>query len=185
MLFRTDKPSKPNNLHVIEVLKDQIVLAWEPPTSLGNCPLKGYVIEKRDAKRNTWMPVQNVDSATVTFAVQKLLEGNEYFFRVAAENEIGVGEAAELFDGIVAKSPYGESCFGCPGSLPFDTYIYASAISVSPFVPPASLSLSVCLSLSHSLSLPLLPHISSLNHIFISHPCSILAKILLVIGTES
>ena len=175
MLFHTDKPSKPNNLHVIEVLKDQIVLAWEPPTSLGNCPLKGYVIEKRDAKRNTWMSVQNVDSATVTFAVQKLLEGNEYFFRVAAENEIGVGEAAELFDGIVAKSPYGESCFGCPGSLPFDTYVYASAISVSPFVPP--LPLCLCLSLP--------PHISSLNHTFISHPCPILAKILLVIGTES
>ncbi|KAK7507540.1 hypothetical protein BaRGS_00001475, partial [Batillaria attramentaria] len=101
-----DKPGKPNNLHAIEVLKDQIVLAWEPPTSTGNCPLKGYVIEKRDAKRNTWMPVQTVDSTTVTYAVQKLLEGNEYFFRVAAENEIGVGEAAELFDGIVAKSPY-------------------------------------------------------------------------------
>ena len=125
MLFHTDKPSKPNNLHVIEVLKDQIVLAWEPPTSLGNCPLKGYVIEKRDAKRNTWMPVQNVDSATVTFAVQKLLEGNEYFFRVAAENEIGVGEAAELFDGIVAKSPYGESCFGFTCSLPSDEFLLA------------------------------------------------------------
>ena len=160
MLFHTDKPSKPNNLHVIEVLKDQIVLAWEPPTSLGNCPLKGYVIEKRDAKRNTWMSVQNVDSATVTFAVQKLLEGNEYFFRVAAENEIGVGEAAELFDGIVAKSPYGESCFGCPGSLPFDTYVYASAISVSPFVPPSP-------SVSVSLSLPTFPHsiiLLSLTH---------------------
>jgi titin len=106
--FFADKPGKPINLSVLEVMKDQIVLAWEPPTSLGNCPLKGYVIEKRDAKRNTWMPVQNVDSTTVTFAVQKLLEGNEYFFRVAADNEMGVGEAAELFDGIVAKSPYGE-----------------------------------------------------------------------------
>jgi titin len=108
VFFFADKPGKPINLSVLEVMKDQIVLAWEPPTSLGNCPLKGYVIEKRDAKRNTWMPVQNVDSTTVTFAVQKLLEGNEYFFRVAAENEMGVGETAELFDGIVAKSPYGE-----------------------------------------------------------------------------
>ena len=173
MLFRTDKPSKPNNLHVIEVLKDQIVLAWEPPTSLGNCPLKGYVIEKRDAKRNTWMPVQNVDSATVTFAVQKLLEGNEYFFRVAAENEIGVGEAAELFDGIVAKSPYGESCFGCPGSLPFDMYIYASAISVSPFVPPClSVSVCLCLTLSLSLSFPTFPH--SITFLSLTHAPSLL-----------
>lgn len=107
----SDKPGKPNNLHVIEVLKDQIAIAWEPPTSTGNCPLKGYVIEKRDAKRNTWTPVQRVDNITVMYSVQKLLEGNEYFFRVAAENEIGVGEAAELFDGIVPKSPYGRLQF--------------------------------------------------------------------------
>lgn len=52
--------------------------------------------------------MQTVDNTTTTFAVQKLLEGNEYFFRVAAENEIGVGESEELFDGIIAKSPFGE-----------------------------------------------------------------------------
>lgn len=69
------------------------------------------MIEKRDAKRNTWTPVQRVDNITVMYSVQKLLEGNEYFFRVAAENEIGVGEAAELFDGIVPKSPYGRLQF--------------------------------------------------------------------------
>ena len=108
MFVCLDKPGKPESLKVLEVMKDQIVLAWEPPKSLGGCPLKGYVIEKRDAKRNTWTAVQKVDSNTVTFAVQKLLEGTEYFFRVAAENEIGVGEAAELPKGIVAKSQYGE-----------------------------------------------------------------------------
>lgn len=103
-----DKPSKPNNLHVIDVMKDSIVLSWESPSDVGGCDLTGYVIEKRDAKRNTWMPVHTVDSSTNTYAVIKLLEGNEYFFRVSAENEVGVSEPAEMDEGTIAKCPYGK-----------------------------------------------------------------------------
>lgn len=104
----SDKPSKPENLSVTEVMKDSVVLSWEPPINTGGSDIKVYIVEKRDAKRNTWNPVEKVKRETTTFAVQKLLEGNEYFFRVSAENETGVGEPAELDKGTVAKSPYGE-----------------------------------------------------------------------------
>ncbi|XP_046554801.1 titin-like [Haliotis rubra] len=101
-----DKPSMPNNLHVIDIMKDSIVLSWETPSDTGGCDLSGYFIEKRDAKRNTWMPVHTVDGSTNTYAVIKLLEGNEYFFRVSAENEVGVSEPAEMDEGTIAKCPY-------------------------------------------------------------------------------
>ncbi|KAH9498303.1 hypothetical protein Btru_006488 [Bulinus truncatus] len=101
-----DKPGKPENLRVLEILKDSIAIGWDAPSNLGGCPLKGFVIEKREANKNTWATVQNVDVTTNTLSVQKLLEGKEYYFRVAAENEMGVGEATELLDGIVAKSPF-------------------------------------------------------------------------------
>ena len=108
-------------LSVAEVMKDSVVLSWQPPTSLGGCAVTGYVIEKRDAKRNTWMPVDKTDGATSTYAVRKLQEGNEYFFRVSAENEIGTGEPAELVEGTVAKSPFGEFrlCDLTKENLPF------------------------------------------------------------------
>ena len=89
------------------VTKDSIALSWEPPTKTGGADVSGYIIEKRDAKRNTWSPVATVDGSTTTFAVQKLLEGNEYFFRVSAKNDIGQSEPAELDQATVAKCPFG------------------------------------------------------------------------------
>lgn len=97
----------------MEVYKDSMVLSWEPPTSNGGVDITNYVIEKRDTKRNTWSHVATIDSANCTHSVQKLLEGNEYFFRVSAENEVGVGEPAELFEGTIAKSPYSKLIATC------------------------------------------------------------------------
>lgn len=102
-----DKPGKPNNLTVSKVMKDSMVLSWQPPTHTGGSDITAYIIEKRDAKRNTWTQVEKVPGLTNTVAVQKLLEGNEYYFRVSAENDIGQGEPLELEAPIMAKSPYG------------------------------------------------------------------------------
>lgn len=88
-------------------MKDSIALAWEPPTNNGGSDITAYIIEKRDAKRNTYTQVEKVTGLTNTYAVQKLLEGNEYYFRVSAENEIGKGEPAEMDKPIMAKCPFG------------------------------------------------------------------------------
>ena len=53
----SDKPGKPQNLKVLDILKDSIGVSWEKPSDLGGCELKKYVIEKREANRNTWSPV--------------------------------------------------------------------------------------------------------------------------------
>ncbi len=91
--------------------KDSVLLSWEQPTNTGGCDITDYIIEKRDAKRNTWTPVDKVDGSTFSFNVLKLLEGNEYYFRVTAKNEIGASEPAEMDKGTVAKSPFGKRCF--------------------------------------------------------------------------
>ena len=92
-------------------MKDSVMLSWQPPTNTGGSDITAYIIEKRDAKRNTWTRVEKVTGLTNTFAVQKLLEGNEYYFRVSAENEIGQGEPAELETPVLAKSPFGAFLF--------------------------------------------------------------------------
>ncbi|RUS90387.1 hypothetical protein EGW08_001882, partial [Elysia chlorotica] len=101
-----DKPAPPENLKALEILKNSIALAWEPPLNIGGSAITGYVVEKREANKNTWMPVTTTDGTTTAFSAQKLLEGKEYFFRVSAQNDVGTGEPTELKEGIVAKSPF-------------------------------------------------------------------------------
>jgi len=104
----TDKPSKPNDLTVPTVQKDSMVLTWQPPSNTGGSDITAYIIEKRDAKRNTWTQVEKVPGTALTCDVPKLLEGNEYFFRVSAENKVGRGDAVEMESPVKAKSMFGK-----------------------------------------------------------------------------
>lgn len=56
----------------------------------------------------TWTPLTTVKPDISSYCVQNLKEGTEYFFRVIAENAVGKSEPLDS-DGVVPKSPYGES----------------------------------------------------------------------------
>ena len=90
-----------------EVTKESVGLKWEEPESNGGMEILHYIIEKKDAMKTSWSPVATVNGRTLTQTATKLTEGNEYYFRVSAENQIGVGPAAELESPIKAKLPYG------------------------------------------------------------------------------
>ena len=62
----------------------------------------------KEAHSRLWQKVGEIDSSKREFKVETLFEGQQYNFRVAAENEMGAGEYAELFQMVTAKSQYGE-----------------------------------------------------------------------------
>ena len=103
----TDKPSPPRNFRVTEVFKDFVVVAWDTPESDGGSPITEYLVEKRDAKRETYTKVAAVDATTFNAKATKLIEGNQYYFRVFAENEVGMSDPAQLDDPVTAKLPFG------------------------------------------------------------------------------
>ena len=52
---------------------------------------------------------QNVGmTKDLDFSVPRLVEGNQYFFQVSAENECGTGPATELDNFVVPKSQFGK-----------------------------------------------------------------------------
>ena len=87
------------------------MVAWEVPESDGGDAITQYTVERRNANKNTWIKVGDTDANTLTIKATKLTEGNEYFFRVVAENTIGVSDPCETTDPIMAKLPFGKSSF--------------------------------------------------------------------------
>lgn len=83
---------------------DACKLTWFSPEDDGGSTITNYIIEKREADRRGWTPV----SYTVTrqnATVQGLIEGVAYFFRIAAENIIGMGPFVETAREIVIREP--------------------------------------------------------------------------------
>ena len=106
------KPEAPSNLEVTKFDKDHVVLAWQSSPDDGGAALTGYQVEKRDASRMNWVSVGRVSPEKTGFKVDRLWEGSEYYFRVAAENSVGISDWAELPKPVTAKLPYDEP--DCP-----------------------------------------------------------------------
>ena len=87
-------PGAPRNVQVTAVTSLSVTLKWIPPSSNGGADLTGYIIEKRIGTSHTWEKAATVDTSVTEYTVENLKEKCQYYLRVSAENEIGVGEAA-------------------------------------------------------------------------------------------
>ena len=101
-------PSAPEGPIVYEeVLATSVVVCWKPPKDLGGLLLTGYTLERRDKKKYTWIKVDAVKPTITSYCVQNLLEGNEYMFRVMAENEEGLSEPLKSTHSVTPHRPAG------------------------------------------------------------------------------
>lgn len=83
---------------------DSCKLTWYSPEDNGGSAITNYIIEKRESDRMGWTSV----SYTVTrnnAVVQGLIDGKGYFFRIAAENIIGMGPFIETDKMVLIKDP--------------------------------------------------------------------------------
>lgn len=104
----SDVPGPPKTLSVTSVSEKNVGLKWEEPESDGGCDITGYIIEMREASRRTWQKAGSVEADKKReYLVSPLIEGQQYIFRVAAENEVGVGEWTELTQSVTAKTTHG------------------------------------------------------------------------------
>ena len=93
----TAVPSIPiGPLTTSNVTSTSITISWNPPSSTGGIPVSAYVIERRDVRYSTWLMVEKVRPMIASYCIQNLLEGNEYLFRVFAENAEGFSEPLQI-----------------------------------------------------------------------------------------
>jgi hypothetical protein len=73
------------------------------------------MIEKREALRVTWSRQEKTPDASTVREIKGLTKGDEFYFRVAAINKMGMGEFLEMPRPVTVKSPYGQlivcACF--------------------------------------------------------------------------
>uniref|UniRef100_A0A670Y8E7 Titin n=1 Tax=Pseudonaja textilis TaxID=8673 RepID=A0A670Y8E7_PSETE len=100
-----DRPGPPEGPVVITgTTAEKCMLAWKPPLQDGGSDISHYVVERRETSRLVWTLV-DANVQTLSCKVTKLLEGNEYIFRIMAVNKYGVGEPLES-EPVLAKNPF-------------------------------------------------------------------------------
>ncbi|ESO84504.1 hypothetical protein LOTGIDRAFT_176120, partial [Lottia gigantea] len=100
-------PSAPiGPLEVTDIQRDNATIAWKAPEDDGGSPITGYIIEKRDTKRNNWSKVGKAPAGSTEYNVPGLIEGTSYYFRVIAENKAGQSDPLETEKPVTAKSPF-------------------------------------------------------------------------------
>lgn len=86
---------------------DSCKLNWYFPENDGGSPISNYLVEKREAERKAWTSV-SFTASRQNAVVHGLTMGKAYFFRVAAENAIGLGPFMETACELVVKEPISE-----------------------------------------------------------------------------
>ena len=105
----TAVPSAPEGpLEPTDITATTVTIEWKPPKSDGGLPLTAYILERRDVKRMTWIKVDRVKPNITSYCIQDLVTGNDYFFRVFAENEEGISLPLETVKPIRPQRPPGE-----------------------------------------------------------------------------
>ncbi|XP_071057825.1 myosin-binding protein C, slow-type isoform X20 [Pseudochaenichthys georgianus] len=88
-----DLPGPPHSVTIEDVWGGNVALVWTPPKDNGNAPITGYTIQKADKKTMEWFTcIEHYHRSCIT--ITELVVGNEYFFRIFAENMCGLSETA-------------------------------------------------------------------------------------------
>ncbi|XP_056281097.1 myosin-binding protein C, slow-type isoform X2 [Pseudoliparis swirei] len=88
-----DLPGPPQCVTIEDVWGGNVALVWTPPKDNGNAPITGYTIQKADRKTMEWYTcIEHYHRSCIT--ITELVVGNEYFFRIFAENMCGPSDTA-------------------------------------------------------------------------------------------
>eukprot|EP00088_Acartia_fossae_P029114 TRINITY_DN2992_c0_g1_i3.p1 TRINITY_DN2992_c0_g1~~TRINITY_DN2992_c0_g1_i3.p1 ORF type:complete len:1274 (+),score=352.65 TRINITY_DN2992_c0_g1_i3:337-3822(+) len=89
----SDRPDPPRWPQTSQIGTDSLVLEWQVPSWDGGSSITNYVVEKQELPMTSWTRVGH--TRFTLMPVTSLIPGNEYRFRVFAENVYGRSDASD------------------------------------------------------------------------------------------
>ncbi|XP_053391626.1 uncharacterized protein LOC128554367, partial [Mercenaria mercenaria] len=89
-----NKPSAPKNLTTSDITSESCHLHWQKPDHENGSPITKYIVQICKSGEKDWKEAGS--STTTDTVVHGLQRRTQYLFRVAAENEVGIGAFGEL-----------------------------------------------------------------------------------------
>lgn len=103
-----DRPGPPiGPVKIGEVGETTVCLSWATPDYDGGSPVTNFIVLKRQTSTPTWAEV-STNIARSSIKVTKLTKGEEYQFRIKAENRYGVSDHIDTKP-VMIKLPYSKS----------------------------------------------------------------------------
>ncbi|KAL9904483.1 titin-like [Glossina fuscipes fuscipes] len=127
-------PSPPQNLRTPDITSRSVTLDWEVPAHNGGSEITGYCVEKRSSTSTKWTKVVTLNAHNLQYTVDNLKEKCEYWFRVSAENEVGLGAPA-VTDTVNLKT---HATVPSQPTSPLETRIIAANVHVFEWGMPES-----------------------------------------------
>ncbi|UMM35968.1 hypothetical protein L5515_008342 [Caenorhabditis briggsae] len=97
----TDRPAPPGKPAVEDQNLDSVRLRWAAPTNDGGSPVRNYTVEMCTEKSKTWTKAEVTKQAFITLF--NLVPGENYTFRVRADNTFGQSEPSEESEIVYVK----------------------------------------------------------------------------------
>uniref|UniRef100_A0A8C3KGS5 Titin n=1 Tax=Calidris pygmaea TaxID=425635 RepID=A0A8C3KGS5_9CHAR len=97
----SERPLPPGKITLLDVTRNSVTLSWEKPEHDGGSRILGYIVEMQSKGSEKWSTCATVKVTEAT--ITGLIQGEEYTFRVSAQNEKGISDPRQLGIPVVAK----------------------------------------------------------------------------------
>lgn len=101
-----DPPAPPGLPEITDWNENSVQLKWERPIRDNGAPITGYIIEVMDKDSGNFVKAVEIPGNKCEGTVPKLVEGEQYKFRVKAVNKAGPSEPSEATNWHTAKARF-------------------------------------------------------------------------------